>query len=612
MFVAGGGGGGHFVGLDPSAARGLSASFMAASDRAQTGASRIAGLLAEAATDGAGAATPAVLPTVAAGLEAAAGDLRWRIAVLTADEAAVRSGGMLLGTLPFASAAAAQADGRRHAAAMKAALDRYLDADGEEAAEAMADYQSLVRTAGVFSTDPAWSGGLVNTLGADGINNAVWFTMGEVQGDVAQTHEIIAPLAGALATAMRHRTASPTIADGLLRWPNYQLGVLLTAAPAETNFLVRAARSRIVDAVWTEDRSDDLLGDEATFFLTALGDNAEASYRVLTGTGLAGERAVVHVLEPLMQWGGDTAAAAAGRVLEQGLVVYPAGRSATVWNEAIATTETAIALAARMKWALDDFHPDLSDSLLTLLHPHLDAVARIGIESSEIDTGSYAVDRPLPGGRQSLDVSPEDLRNFLGGVLQSEDTVGHMQALLAAYAQSPDAQANRVPLLDGTVSESMMADSLRVAGMIGVTGQGLEIAGHDEESRTKFLAGGLQFVSKQGINKVVGWGGPVGFLVKETAGRGAAWAADEFRDWVAGFEPIEGEEGVDAFLAAFDDNTEASLRAHIADDPEFAKLPFAERERRIDHAVRIAGDMVRAQLLTVYADMSGETVGESK
>lgn len=611
LVASGGGSSGHFVGLDPSAARALTGQFAEAGDRASVEAWQITWLLAAAGPEASGATTPTTLRTIASGLDAAAADLKWRIEMLTAGAGTVRSGGMLLGTLPFASAAAARTAGRRHAEAMKAALRRYLDADGDEAAEAMADYQSLVRTADTFSTDPAWSGGLINSLGTDGIDNAVWFTMREVEGDVEQTHSIIAPLATVLATAMRHRTASPVIADGLLRWPNQQLGVLLTAAPAETNFLVRATRSRLVDAAWTPEWTDDLLSEDAGFFLEALGRDAEASYRVITGVGPTGERNVVYVLQPLLHGrGGDGREAA--RVLEQALVVYPAGRSAAVWNEATETTEIAIGVAARMNRTLDDFHPDLSDSLLTLLHPHLDAVARIGIESSEIDIGSYDVDRPLPGGRQSLDVSPEDLRNFLGGVLQSEETIGHMQALLASYAQSPEAQAHRVPLLDGRVSEALMADSLRTAGLIGITGQGLEIAGHDEESRTKLLAGGLQFVSKQGINKVVGWSGPLGFAVKQTAGRGVAWAADEFRDWVAGFEPIEGEEGVDAFLQAFDDNTEASLRDHIANDPDLAALPAAERERRIDHAVRIAGDMVRAQLLTVYADMTGETVGESK
>jgi hypothetical protein len=50
----------------------------------------------------------------------------------------------------------------------------------------------------------------------------------------------------------------------------------------------------------------------------------------------------------------------------------------------------------------------------------------------------------------------------------------------------------------------------------------------------------------------------------------------------------------------------------MAGDPAFAGLSPTEQEQALAHATRIAGDMVRAQLLTVYGDLVGETAGESK
>ena len=523
---------------------------------------------------------------------------------------------MLTGVLPFESAAAAEAAGRRHATQMKAALDAGVYGDGEEAEAAMARYFDLIRATAVYADDPAWSGGLISELGADGVSNVVWFSQGEVEGDVEASRRLIAPVATALATAMRARTASPEVGRRLLEEPNYRLGILLTSAKPETDFLVAAAQSRLVDAAWTPEQTDDLIGDEAAFFLQALAGDAEASYRITTGTGPNGEYNVVHLLQPLMGWGSQDAAVAVGQVLRQGLVAYPAAHGVGEWNLATATTAEVVAYTARMGYLLDDLDPRLSTSLLGLLHPHLDAVAAAGVELGSMDPGHYEVDVRLPGGRQTLDVAAEDLRDYLGAVLQHDQAIAQMQALIAAYAQSPDVQTNRVPLIqpDGRVAdlEPFMGDSLRIAGLIGLTGAGLEVAGHDEESRTRMLTGGLQFVSKQGISKVVGWGGPLGFAAKQTAGRGATWAVGEFSEWVASFEPIEGEEGVDALLEAFSDNTEASLRQHMADDPAFADLSVSEQEQALAHATRIAGDMVRAQLLTVYADLVGETAGESK
>ena len=616
MFVASdGGGGGSYVGLNPDAAGALSSALRSADSTVTWAATRVAFQVAAAGSEAGGAATVTALRAISAGLAEAATDLRWRVDMLRLDGVDA-GGGMLSGVLLFESAAAAEAAGRRHAEAIKAALDDGVYGDGDEARAAMQRYYGLIRAAAVHADDPAWAGGLVEELDAAGVSNAVWFSMGEVQGDVEASRRLIAPVAAALATAMRAGTAPPSIGRELVDEPSYRLGILLTSATPETDFLVAAATSRLVDAAWTPERTDDLLGDEAAFFLQALAGDAEASYRVVTGTGPSGEHNVVHLLQPLTGWGSHDAEVAAGQVLEQGLVAYPAGQSAAEWNRATATTADVVTFTARMQHLLDDLHPDLSSSLLSLLHPHLDAVAAAGIDLSSMDAGHYDIDVAPPGGREALAVDPEDLRDFLGGVLQHERTIAQMQALVAAYAQSPRVQANRLPLVElgGRVAdlEPFMGDSLRIAGLIGLAGASLEVAGHDEESRTRLLTGGLQFVSKQGINKVVGWGGPLGFVAKQTAGRGATWAVGQFSDWVASFEPIEGEEGVDALLQAFSDNTEASLREHMASDPALATLSTAERAQALAHATRIAGDMVRAQLLTVYADLVGETAAESK
>lgn len=613
MFVAGGGGGGgSFVGLNPDAAEHLRRALHDAQDRAAPLASRIGGQLAEAGLDGRGATAAMTLRMLGSALATAEADLRWRIDLLRQD--GIEAGGMLISSLAFPSAAAATAAGRRHGAAMKQALHDGVYEDGDAADEAMQTYFALLREAGLWADDPAWSGGLIEALGADGVSNVVWFSMGEVEGDVEQSRAMIAPIATALATAMRAGTAPPEVGRELLQEPNYRLGVLLTSARPETDFLVAAARSRFVTAAWTPDRADDLLGDEAAFFLQALAGDAEASHRLLTGVGPADVRNVVHLLQPLYGWGNNEAEAALGRVLQQGLVTYPAGQGVAEWNVATQTTADVITLTAEMKHLLDDLDPSLSTSLLGLLRPHLDAVAVLGVEHGSIDPGPYALDVALPGGRRALAVDPDDLEQFLGGVLQQDTAITQMQALIAGYAQSEQVQTNRLPLIapNGRVAdlEPFMGDSLRIAGLIGLAGKGLEVAGHDEESRTRFLTGSLQFVSKQGINKVVGWTGPLGFVAKQTAGRGATWAVDRFSDWVAGFEPVEGEEGVDALLEAFSDNTEASLRLHMESDPAFGSLTPAEQAQTLAHATRMAGDMVRAQLLTVYADMVGETTGE--
>lgn len=616
MFVSGGGGGGHFVGLDPSAAGSLIAALGTADGRTAAAAGRLSSLLAEAGADGAGAATPRVLGQIGSWLDAARTDVRWRMAMLAAGAGVSRRNGMLLGFLPFADAGAARAAGQRHAVALQAALDRAIAADGAAADKAMQEYFDLVGMTRLAADDPAWAGGLVETLGDDGLFNVVWFAQGETKGDVSQTRTLIAPVAAALATALRHGTAPQELSKKLLDWPSYGLGVLLTAARPDTDFLVAAARSRLVDAAWSTDRRDDLLTEEAVFFLDALGNDAQASYRVLTGIGPAGERNAVHVLDPMMLLSNGDAAAAAARVLSEGLVSYPQSRGPLEWNEAVETTEVVIRYVGTIGWAVDDAHPDLSVAFLRLLHPHLDAVAAIGSASSEVDPGHLDLTRPLPDGRRPLDVAPEDLRRYLGSALQRNEAVTHMQALVASYAQSDEARANRVPLIepDGRVRDldPFLADSARIAGLVGVMGQGLDTAGHDEEGRTRILTGAVGFTSNKGIGKVIGWTGPLGWAAKETAGRGAGWATDRFSEWVATFEPVEGEHGVDAFLDAFDATTEASLRQQLADDPRLARLPLGEQDQIVARAVRLSSDMVRANLLEVYAEMTGETAKESK
>ena len=615
MQLAAGGGGGHVVGIAPGPAEGLAGAMSQAAGRATITGWRTANLLTQAGADAAGATTPDTLHALTRWLATAQTDLRWRMALL-AEGGLPISGGVLLGVVPFASAAAARSAGARFAEDLDAALQLAVYGEGDEAREAMDRYFSLAGAVSVYAHDPAWAGGLIDTLGADGITNVVWFAMTEVEGDVDETHQLIAPVAAALATAMRARTVSPAVGRELLQEPNYRLGVLLTAAPPATDFLVEAARSRFVDAAWSADLSDDLHADEAEFFLDALSADAEAAYRVLTARGPAGEHGASDILRLLPSLGSDEAERFAGLALERGLVGYPATRGAPVWNKAVDTTQDVVRFSAHLGWAFDDMDPGLSTSMLRLLHPHLDAVAGIGIESSGIETDGYDVAVELPDGRRSFDVPPEDLREFLGGVLQHDESIGAMQAALAAYTQADTVQANRMPLIsaDGRVSElkPFLADSMRIAGLMGMVGQGLDIAGHDEESRTKVLTGALQFASSKGIGKMIGWTGPLGWAAKETAGRGADWATDQFRNWVATFEPVEGESGIDALLDAYDRNTEASLRDQMARDPIVSALPAHEQDEMVAHAVRISGDMVRANLLEVYAELTGETAKESK
>ena len=610
MRIAGGGSGGHFVGLDPAAASGLTQAMASAGGRCATAANQIGSLLAVAGPDAGGATTPQALGSLDRWLDGARADVRWRVAVLT-ESGFAASGGLLLGTFAFASAAEAEAAGRHYAQEMKAALDASVfdDVDG-----AMEEYLRLAQAAGVFSDDPAWAGGLVNELGSDGLGNVVWFAQGEVEGDVEATHRIIAPVAATLATAMRARTSAPALQRELLRWPNYRLGVLLTASPPETKFLAEAAKTRFIDTAWNDDPFDDLIADEAALFLEALSGNAEASHRVLTAKGPAGEPGVVDILRALPSYASGAAEQSAAVVLQQGLVSHPAAAGAAAWNDAVEATEAVIAISRYLP--VDAMHDDFSTSLLHLLPPHLDAVAGIGIESSDMSRGHYDIDVPLPGGRQSLDVAPEDLQKFLGQVLQHDRTIAQMQAMLAGYAQSDRVQHNRLPLIepDGRVAdlEPLMADSLRIAGLMGIVGQGLDLAGHDEEARTRLLTGALKTAGSKGVGRVIGWTGPLGWAAKETAGKGVDLAADRFRDWMETFEPIEGEDGVDAFLKAYDDNTAASLREAMAQDPRLAALSAAEQQRTLAHATRLAGDMVRANLLEVYAELTGETAKELK
>ena len=604
----GGGGGGHFVGLHPAGAAALATTLAATGVQARTTSSRVAGLLDEAGTSGAGAYTAQVLTSTARLLDEAEVDLRWRITML---DGPVGAGGMVLGTLSFASAAEARAAGARFGGEIRRALWDYLDAEGDAEDAALQRYLGLLRGTGIFADDPAWSGGLIDRLGSEGVSNALWFSSRAAEGAVDQTRQHAGPVATALATAMRHRTSAPEVRRELLDLPVWDLGLLLAMAPAETGFLTSAARRVIVRSQDTEARHDDPTEREYVFVLEALADDAEASYRFLTGPAGADEPTVARMLHPIEVLGSADASAAAGRVLERGLVEYPAGRDAATWNRALAVTEDTIGLVSRMGHQLEWVHPQLNAALAGLLRPHLDAVAVIGAESAEVDRLDYDLAVVNPGGRASLDVDPERLREFLGAVMQQDSGVAHVQLLLGTYSQTAGVQANRLPLLDGAVDQldGFIADSLRVAGLAGVVGQGLDMAGHDEESRTRLLTGAFKFATGQGVNRIP-TPHPAAWLAQQGARYAAGRAVREFSDWVASYEPMEGEEGVDAFVDAYLETTRTSLREALAADPALAALPYEERERKLRIAVALVQGQVGEGLRPVYAALVGETEGD--
>lgn len=607
----GGRGGGQFVGLNPSGAAALVGAARNAGNGAVATGSRVADLFAQAGPDAAGATTPMQLRMLDYWLAAAADDVRWRMAMLR-ETGAPRSGGMLFATLHFASAAAARRAGLRYAADVQQALQDYLDAEGDDAeGEAMQRYLASLQAADVFANDPAWAGGLVDGLGRDGILNAQWFASYEMEGDVERTREIVAPIATALATAMRARTAGPEIREKLLELPPEELGLLLALAPAETSFLASAARTMLIDSEVTEDRSDDLTDRTYEFVVEALADNAEASYRFLTGSNARYMPPVGYLLRPLAMLGSQEGAAAAGRILEQGLVNHPSGKGAYTWDRATEATEETIGFIAEFPHFLRETDPRFNASLASLLRPHLDAAAVIGAESSDVDLLGYDVNVVAPGGRRPLDVPAEDLREFLGGVMQQEQGITAMQVLLATYSQSDRAQANRVPLLDGRVDEldPFIADSLRIAGLAGVVGQGLDIAGHDEEGRTRFLTGALKMATGAGAARIP-TPHPAAWLAQQGAKYAAGKAVNEFSEWVATFEPEEGEASVEDFIEQYVEAARVSMAEHMERDPELSTLSADEKADMLRRATALAQGQVGEGLRNVYAELVGETEGD--
>jgi hypothetical protein len=601
------GGGGFFVGLDPDAARSLAAALSSTAGRAGSTAARLSGMLAEAGADAGGCSTPTLLRRVEARAETEAQDLRWRATMLAADNA---GGGMVFGVLAFPSAAAARAAGRRHAQALERALDRHVYGPDEHEDDALEDYLSLLRATAVSADDPAWSGGLIDELGDGGLSNALFFTGFEVEGDTDQLRDITGPVFTALATALRHRTADPQIRTELLRWPTYDLALVLSLAPAETGFLTTAARQILVESQLTPDRFDDPNEREYVFVLEALADNAEAAHRVVTGTNSFGHSNVTSLLLPMEILASGPASAALGRTLEAALVEHP--DSLRELNAATATTEDVIELVGRLGYAMDEVDPQLNRSLASLLRPHLEAIAVIGARDNGLE-GPTWLDVELPPGRRALDVDADALHEFLGAAMQQDAGVAEVQFLLAAYSQRPEVQANRIPLLDDRpVShlDPFAADSLRIAGLIGLVGHGLDEAGKDEESVTRLLTGALNFAAGRGASLIPASRHPALWLAQRGVRYLAGERIKEVEEWLQTREPVEGEVGVDEFLTSYLDTTESSLRDHIAADPELSALSEAEQEALIRRARYWAETTVGGGLRETYAELASETAGE--
>lgn len=608
MVVSAGGGGGQFVGLDPAGASRLVSATGLVGIRCRARARVLERMVQEAGCDGSGVTTQAALRAIDEWLDRSAIDVRWRMALLTDGGA---GGGMLLGTVPFASAATAWAAGERHGRRVELALRRYLDADADAEDAAIAQYLAAVRATQTHAADPQWAGGFLQVLGVDGIANVDFFVSWNTDGP-GEHRAIAGPVLAALATGLRHGTAPRGLDRQLLAWPEHDLARLLSLAPADTGFLVAAARKILLPDLSGE-RSPWAV-DTATFELTvgALADNPEASYRFATSRSPYGARAAIHLFAPDHLAASTDAGALVARVLEQGLVEYPAAGTRWEWARAVDATEDVITQAGRLRYLMDDVDPRLNAALVTLLRPHLDAVAVIGARSITLDDHGYDLAVPPPDGRRTLDVDPEALREYLGAVMQHDRGVTEMQLLLAVYSQADLVQFNRLPLLDGQVDQldPFIADSLRIAGLAGVFGQGLDIAGHDEESRTRLLTGALRFATGKGIKGLPLPQHPAAWLARQGGKYLAGKAVDEFSEWVASFEPIEGEDGVDAFLGSYRTATQASLREHIAATPELAALPAAEQDAMMRRALALANAQVGEGLRVVYAELVGETRGE--
>lgn len=606
----GGGGGGFFVGLHPDAARGLASVMTARSSQGVCTAGRIDGLLAEAGPEAGSCCTPAVLRNIDGRMERTAEDLRWRIAMVAGD---ATGGGMRFAQLMFPSALAARLDGRRFADELEAALQRYWDADDDERDAAEAEYLALLRGASFLAHDPAWAGGLVNRMGADGFSNALYVAGRAAEGpEIEEQHESLGPVFSALATAMRHDTVDPALTRELLTWRNHDLALIVALAPADTNFLHTVARRVLVLSATDDDLSTDPMDRELGFVYGALAENAEASYRLLTGTGRFGEPNTIHLTPWQMFASNPEATQSYARFLEIGLVEYPATKGVTEWNRATTATENLISEFARLKNVVDEADPRLHTAMASLLRPHLDAVAAIGAEAGGMSVpGGYEV--RLPGGRRALDVDAETLRQYLGATMQVDSGITHMQLLLAAYAQSEQAQTNRIPMLHRHDTRELVpffADSVRIAGLVAMVGGGLDEAGQDEESVTNLLVGAMNLAAGKGASRLLSGTNPIVWLGREGVKYVAGEAIEEAEEWLQDREPIEGEEAVDTFLESYVDTTVASLREHIATDPQLSRLPEAEQEALLAAVAHQVENSVGGPLRVSYADLVAETAKE--
>ena len=609
--IGGGGGssGGHFVGLQPDAALALASQMTTRGSEGVCSAGRIAGMLEEAGAEAGGCTTPARLRAMNSWLESRATDVRWRVEMVAGG---ATGGGMRFASLMFPSAAAARADGRRYADEIAAAQQRYFDADSdEERAAAEAAYLDLLRGLDLLADDPAWAGGLIDRIGTDGISNALYIGGGAAQGDVGEMRESLGPLFTALATTMRHRTADPSIRSEILTWENHDLALIVALAPAETRFLSTVAR-RVLVLSQTDDRiQGDPSHREYELIYGALEDNPEAAFRFLTSKGRFGESVMTYVI-PYDLVASPEATRSLGRVLEAGLVEYPAGMGAAEWNRATRATEAVIHEVSFLRNVLDEADPQLTSSLASLLRPHLDAVAVIGARAGGMDAPG-GLDVPLPGGRRALDVDVETLRKYLGSVMQSDAGVAHVQLLLAAYAQTPQVQSNRLPHLrlhHTTELDAFRADSARIAGLVGLAGAGLDEAGKDEESVTRLLTGAMNLAAGKGAAKLITSTTPVGWLGRAGAKYLAGEGVEYIEGWLQDREPVEGEVGVTEFVDSYTDTTMASLEEHIANDPELSQMSAGERDALLESVRADVRINVRGQLLETYAELVAETAKE--
>jgi hypothetical protein len=154
------------------------------------------------------------------------------------------------------------------------------------------------------------------------------------------------------------------------------------------------------------------------------------------------------------------------------------------------------------------------------------------------------------------------------------------------------------------------ADSVRIAGLVGMVGAGLDEAGKDEEAATRLLIGAMNFAAGKGASKLLSGTNPVVWLgrqgVKYLAGEGIK----EFETWLQSREPMEGEIAVDTFMESYVDTTVASLREHIATDPALAQLPHAEQEELLEAVAHQIEQVVSGPLRVSYADLVAETAKE--